>query len=153
MHIFTGIYTYPQAESQCLHGISSFYVGMPILIVRMGKILICLHGVPIFTAGCPYLLWKWAPGCLYSRKYRHRDAYFYVKIVIRDAYIWGCLYSLDTGSPTRRLCRCALIVTAVFPCRRQCCKHADQTKWSKLRLHAVVTIVELTYHLTTTSPS
>ena len=56
----------------------------------------CLHGVPIFTAGCPYLLWKWAPGCLYSRKYRHRDAYFYVKIVIWDAYIWGCLYSLDT---------------------------------------------------------
>ena len=90
--------TYPQAESQCLHEMPSLYVGMPILIVRMGKINVyCLHGVPIFTAGCPYSLWKWAPGCLYSRKYRHRDAYFYVKIVIWDAYIWGCLYSLDTG--------------------------------------------------------
>ena len=55
MHVFTGINTYPQAESQCLHGIPSFYVGMPILIFRMGKIY-CLHGVPIFTAGCPYLL-------------------------------------------------------------------------------------------------
>ena len=63
----------------------------------MGKFQ-CLHGVPIFTAGCPYLLWKWTPGCLYSRKYRHRDAYFHVKIGIRDAYIWGCLYLLDTGA-------------------------------------------------------
>ena len=44
MHIFTGMYTYPQAESQCLHGISSFYVGMPILIVRMGKILLFARG-------------------------------------------------------------------------------------------------------------
>ena len=31
-------------ESQCLHGISSFYVGMPILIVRMGKILLFARG-------------------------------------------------------------------------------------------------------------
>ena len=30
--------TYPQAKSQCLHGMPSFYIGMPILIVRMGKI-------------------------------------------------------------------------------------------------------------------
>ena len=55
MHIFTGIYTYPQAESQCVHGIPSFYVGMSILIVRMGKILLFAggayfhSGMPIFT--------------------------------------------------------------------------------------------------------
>ena len=52
-------------------------------------------------------------------------------------------------SPPNVKCRCALIVTVVSPWRRQCCKHAH----SKLRMHAVVTIAELTYHLTTTSPS
>ena len=53
--------------------------------------------MPIITAGCPHLLWKRASGCLYLREYRHRGAYFYVKLGIRDAYFWGCLYSLDTG--------------------------------------------------------
>ena len=52
--------------------------------------------MPIFTTGCPYLLWKWTPGCLYSRKYRHWYAYFHVKIGIQDAYTWGCRYLLDT---------------------------------------------------------
>ena len=52
MHIFTGIYTYPQAESQWLHGISSFYVGTPILIVRMGKILLFTRGA-YFHSGMP----------------------------------------------------------------------------------------------------
>ena len=32
-----------------------------------------------------------------TRMPRHQDAYSYVKIGIWDAYIWGCLYSLDTG--------------------------------------------------------
>ena len=36
--------TYPPAKSQCLHGMPSFYVGMPMLIVRMGKILLFAQG-------------------------------------------------------------------------------------------------------------
>ena len=79
-------------ESQCLHGISSFYIGMPILIVRMGKILLFARGA-YFHSGMLIFTVKmgtWMP------IFTHRDAYFYVKIVIRDAYIWGCLYSLDT---------------------------------------------------------
>ena len=34
--------------------------------------------------------------------YWHRGAYFCVKLGIRDAYFWGCLFSLDTG--LRKLC-------------------------------------------------
>ena len=61
----------------------------------------CLHGVPIFTAGCPYLLFYCENG--HPDAYIHVNtdigktyAYFYVKIVIQDVNIWGCLYSLDT---------------------------------------------------------
>ena len=75
-----------------------------------------MHEMPIFT-GIPvptgklslfaYYLWlKWANfnvrmGCQFSQRDAHiycenwhPDAYFYAKIVIRDAYIWGCQYSL-----------------------------------------------------------
>ena len=46
----------------------------------------------IFTGGI-YLLRQ----C----KYRHQDAYFYMKIGTADAYFGGCLYSLNTGTLVR----------------------------------------------------
>ena len=49
------------------------------------------NGTPIFTANV-------ASGCPNSRKYGHGGAHIYVKIGIRDAHIWGCLFSLDTGT-------------------------------------------------------
>ena len=55
---------YPQAKSQCLHGMPSFYVGMPILIVRMGKFIVCT-------------------GCLFSQ----RDAHIYCENGHPHAYI------------------------------------------------------------------
>ena len=54
----------------------SFYVGMPILIVRMEKFIVCT-------------------GCLFS----HWDAHIYCENGYPHAYIWRCLYSLDTGDP------------------------------------------------------
>ena len=49
-----------------------------------------------FHSGMPTFTVK--PGCQYLRKYRHPDAYIHVNTPgTRDAYFWGCLYSLDTS--------------------------------------------------------
>ena len=72
----------------------------------------CLHGMPTFTLGTPILIVSACMGCPFSQQdahvycenghpeCKHREAlYFHVKIGFRDACIWGCLYLLDTGVP------------------------------------------------------
>ena len=85
-----------------------FYVGMSTLIVKTGRISLFAwdayfhSGMPIFTVK----LGTRVP--IYLRKYWHRGGYFFVKFGIRDAYFWGCLFSLDIGTA-----RCAITLTSM----------------------------------------
>ena len=54
MPIFSYGYLYSQAKSHCLHGMPTFTLGTPILMLN-GQISMFAWGAH-FTAGCPYLL-------------------------------------------------------------------------------------------------